>query len=47
METRRDGTTVYYRVAQTEVFELLEAGRSIVTRVLEEQRALLEEIEAE
>jgi ArsR family transcriptional regulator len=47
VETRRDGTTVYYRVAQEEVFALLEAGRSIVTRALEEQRALLEEIEAE
>jgi len=47
VETRRDGTTVFYRVAHGDVFSLLEAARSIVTQVLAEQRALLEEIDAE
>lgn len=46
VETRRDGTTVFYRVAHDDVFSLLESARSIVTKVLAEQRALLEEIDA-
>ena len=47
VETRRDGTSIFYRVADAEVFALLEAGRTIVTHALERQQALLEEITAE
>lgn len=45
VETRREGTSVYYRVADPAVFSLLEVGRAVVTHALEEQRALLEEIQ--
>jgi DNA-binding transcriptional ArsR family regulator len=45
--TRREGSSVFYRVADPEVFVLLEAGRTIVRHALEDQRALLEEISAE
>ncbi len=47
VESRREGTSVYYRAADDDAFTLLEVGRGIVTRALEEQRALLEEIESE
>jgi ArsR family transcriptional regulator len=47
VESRREGTSVYYRVPDAGAFALLEVGRGIVTRALAEQRALLEEIEAE
>ncbi len=47
VESRREGTSVFYRVADEGAFALLEVGRGIVTRALAEQRALLEEIEAE
>ena len=32
VESRREGTSVYYRVDDEQVFDLLEAGRAIVTR---------------
>lgn len=44
VESRRDGTSVYYRVAGEEVFALLEAGRALVTRQLEEQQAILRDL---
>ncbi len=47
VETRREGTSVFYRVADPEVFVLLETGRTIIRHALEEQRVLLEEISAE
>jgi DNA-binding transcriptional ArsR family regulator len=47
VETRREGTSVYYRAAGPEVYELLDAGRSVVARALQEQQALLEQLEAE
>jgi len=46
VESRRDGTSVYYRVDDPIVFELLEAGRAIIGRRLTEQQALLREIES-
>lgn len=46
VERRREGTSVLYRVADDEVFALLGAGREIVTRAVEEQRLLLDEIQA-
>jgi ArsR family transcriptional regulator len=44
VESRREGTSVYYRAAGEEVFALLEAGRALVTRQLEEQQALLRDL---
>ena len=45
VESRREGTSVYYRVDDPIVFELLEAGRAIIGRRLTEQQALLRDIE--
>jgi ArsR family transcriptional regulator len=45
VESRREGTSVYYRVDDPQVFELLAAGKGIVGRKLAEQRSLLEELE--
>ena len=47
VESRREGTSVYYRAATPSVYELLDAGRSLVARTLQEQQALLEQLEAE
>src|SRR5579863_7947536 len=46
VESRRDGTSVYYRVADDDVFELLAAGRAIITRRLAGQRSILLELES-
>jgi ArsR family transcriptional regulator len=46
VESRRDGTSVFYRVDDPRVFDLLEAGRDIITRRLTEQQAILDELEA-
>jgi DNA-binding transcriptional ArsR family regulator len=45
--SRREGTSVYYRVDDRHVFDLLEAGRSIITRRLADEQSLLRELEAE
>jgi ArsR family transcriptional regulator len=45
VESRRDGTSVFYRVADDEVVRLLEAGRAIIARQLSEQQSLLQELE--
>jgi ArsR family transcriptional regulator len=46
VESRREGTSVFYRVPDKRVFELLEAGHAIVARQLSEQQAILRELEA-
>jgi ArsR family transcriptional regulator len=46
VDARRQGTSVFYRVADERVFDLLEAGRSIISRRLSEQQSLLDELEA-
>ena len=46
VESRREGTSVYYRVADERVFDLLEAGRGIITRQLSEQQSILSELES-
>ncbi len=46
VESRREGTSVFYRVGDEHVFELLEAGRAIITRQLAEQQSILSELEA-
>lgn len=45
VESRRDGTSVYYRVDDERVFDLLAAGRDIVGRQLSKQQAMLLELE--
>jgi ArsR family transcriptional regulator len=45
VESRREGTSVYYRVADERVFELLETGRGIITRRLAEQQSILQDLE--
>ena len=45
VESRREGTSVYYRVADEHVFDLLEAGRAIISRRLVEQQAILQDLE--
>jgi ArsR family transcriptional regulator len=45
VDSRREGTSVFYRVHDGNVFALLEAGRAIITRQLAEQQELLRELE--
>ena len=45
VESRKEGTSVYYRVADQCVFDLLEAGRAIIARQLAEQQSILRELE--
>jgi ArsR family transcriptional regulator len=42
---RRDGTSVYYRAADEDVFDLLAAGRVIIARQLAGQQSILRELE--
>ena len=44
VESRREGTSVIYRVGDERVFDLLEAGRAIIERQLVEQQALLRDL---
>src|SRR5947208_16685912 len=43
--SRREGTSVYYRVADKAVFRLLEAGRAVIARQLAGQQSILRELE--
>ena len=45
VDSRREGTSVYYRVDDQRVFDLLAAGRAIIARQLAEQQSLLRELE--
>src|SRR5205823_11184484 len=45
VESRRQGTSVYYRVADEHAFDLLAAGRAIISRRLVEQQSVLEDLE--
>jgi len=45
VDSRRDGTSVYYRVDDPQVYALLDAGRAVITRRLAEQQAILHELE--
>jgi ArsR family transcriptional regulator len=46
VESRREGTSVFYRVDDERVFDLLSAGRAIITRQLAGQQSILRELEA-
>jgi len=45
--SRRDGNSVYYRVDDDAVFDLLAAGRAIISRRLATEQEVLRELEAE
>ena len=45
VDSRREGTSVYYRAADEKVFDLLETGRLLVTRQLEGQQSMLRDLE--
>jgi DNA-binding transcriptional ArsR family regulator len=47
VQSRRDGTSVYYRVGDDDVFGLLAAGRAIISRRLATDQSLLHELESE
>lgn len=44
LEARRDGTSVYYRVKDPRMFQLLELARQILTSHFEDARAMLGEL---
>lgn len=45
VSARKEGTSVYYGIDDPSVFELLEAGRAIITRRLAQEQSLLHELE--
>jgi ArsR family transcriptional regulator len=45
--SRREGTSVYYSVEDERVFDLLAAGRDIITRRLANEQSVLHDLEAE
>lgn len=45
--SRRDGNSVYYRVDDQAVFDLLGAGRAIISRRLATEQSILHELESE
>lgn len=45
LESRRDGTSVYYRVRDPRIFQLLETARQLIGSHLEETQALLGELD--
>jgi ArsR family transcriptional regulator len=47
VESRKAGTTVYYRIADPEILELLDVSRRIVTNHLINNRSTLEQMEEE
>ena len=46
VESRREGTSVLYRVDDERVFDLLAAGRDVIARRLEADQSLLRELGA-
>lgn len=44
VESRREGTTVWYRVSDARVFDMLAAARDIITHQLAGQQAILREL---
>jgi DNA-binding transcriptional ArsR family regulator len=47
VKSRRDGTSVYYSVADKRVFRILTLAREMIANSLEAQQALLEELNQE
>lgn len=47
VESRKSGTTAYYRVCDPEIFELLDIARRIFNNQLKNTRSTLEQLEEE
>jgi ArsR family transcriptional regulator len=47
VETRKEGTNVYYRVRDPEIFTLLDVARKIFTNHLVDMHAMLSQLDAE
>src|SRR3954453_4930648 len=45
--SRREGTSVYYRIKDPRILELLELAKAILASDLEDQRALLDDLAVE
>ncbi len=45
LESRREGTSVFYRVRDPRIFQLLETARQLIGSYLEETQALLGELD--
>lgn len=45
--SRREGTSVYYRVSDPRTLQLLELARAIITSTLEQNQALLDDLAVE
>ncbi|MGH3071662.1 MAG: ArsR/SmtB family transcription factor [Gaiellaceae bacterium] len=45
VDSRREGTSVFYRAADEHVFDLLEVGRAIISRQLTQQQSILQDLE--
>jgi ArsR family transcriptional regulator len=44
VESRRQGTTIYYRVENPRVFDLLAAGRDVIAAQIASQQAMLRDL---
>lgn len=47
LDTRREGTSIFYRVRDPRIFQLLAAARQILTTALEDSRDLLKELSSQ
>jgi ArsR family transcriptional regulator len=47
VQSRKEGSTVYYSVGDRALFDLLDIARSIITSSLSESQGLLDELRAE
>lgn len=45
--SRREGTSVYYRVSDPRILQLLELAKAIITSTLEQSQALLDDLAVE
>lgn len=47
LESRREGTSVYYRVRDPRMFQLLEVARQVLTSSLADAQSLLDDLQAD
>ena len=47
VQSRKEGSTVFYSVGNKELFDLLDVARAIITSSLSESQGLLDELRAE
>jgi ArsR family transcriptional regulator len=46
LSSRKEGTSVYYRVRDPRILQIIDLAREVLTSQLEEQQALLEDLSA-